>query len=165
MNLCAKALSWLCTSTWNHNCINTKRQTHIILCTKPTIEGRCGLAEQIKYSPEYHFHVPGGAPAPHPPLHVSLTRRGDEVVTLTRLELHLHWRRRERSASDKLFTEMFKTIDFNGKLLHFLKASLIITYLKVIVKYIKFLGWSQTAIILGFGLIILQLSYSILFTL
>ena len=110
MNLCAKALSWLCTSTWNHNCINTKRQTHIILCTKPTIEGRCGLAEQIKYSPEYHFHVPGGAPAPHPPLHVPLARRGDEVVTLTRLELHLHWRWRERSASDKLFTELFTTI-------------------------------------------------------
>ena len=88
------------------------------MCTKPTIEGRCGLAEQIKYSPEYHFHVPGGAPAPHPPLHVPLTRRGDEVVTLTRLELHLHWRRRERSASDKLFTELFKTIDCNGKLLH-----------------------------------------------
>ena len=50
-------------------------------------------AGRIKYSPEYHFHVPCGAPAPHPPLHVSLTGGGDEVVTLTRLELHLHRRR------------------------------------------------------------------------
>ena len=51
----------------------------------------------VSYSPEYHLHVPGGAPAAHPPGHVPLPRGGDEVVALPRLELHLHRGRRERS--------------------------------------------------------------------
>ena len=51
----------------------------------------------VSYSPEYHLHVPGGAPASHSPGHVALPRGGDEVVALPRLELHLHRGRRERS--------------------------------------------------------------------
>ena len=46
------------------------------------------ISEELSI-PEYHFHILGPAPPAHPPLHVSVTGGGDEVVALTRLELHL----------------------------------------------------------------------------
>lgn len=49
---------------------------------------------------ENHFHILSLAPTSNPPLHISVTGGGDEVVTLTRLELHLLRRRRKRPECD-----------------------------------------------------------------
>lgn len=49
---------------------------------------------------EYHFHVLGSAPPSYCSLHVSVAGGGDEVVALTRLELHLLGGRGEGSEGD-----------------------------------------------------------------
>ena len=97
------------------------------------------------YLPEYHFHIPSLAPAPNPPPHVSVTGGRDEVVALTRFEFHLLGWRGKRPE-----------IIFFNKYFFFI----LISNLNVIVKYMKFLGWSQTAMILGLGLMMVHVSNS-----